>query len=555
MTPEDAFVHDIVQAPDDDALRLIYADWLEDHGQPGRAEFIRVQIERAALTLDDPRHAALAEREADLLAEHGGRWREPYVVLGARRVEFRRGLVEVAEFDTTDADAVREAMALAPVRDLRLGRADAAGAAAVADLPELARLRSLRFHSRRALAFGGGGAQAVADSPHLAGLTSLDITQCAVGVEGVRALAGSPRLGSLTELTLRCNDLTDDSAVALAESPLPPRLRHLSLGWNYLSVAGVAAMLPACANLETLDLDENNLRGPEVARSLAAATHLRRLSYLHLGLARIGPDGAAALAGAAHLASLRTLVVQHCDLGDDGVRLLAGSPHLAGLRALWMCGNAVTHDGIAALGESVFWPGLRSLVLNDASLTDAALEALRDAPSLAELSLWDAAVGPAGMAALARLPMPRLGRLDLYNLAGLGDDGAARLLAGPGLTGLRHLTLSGTKLTAAGVAALAREPGLARLASLELTGQPFRCAGAAALAASPHVAGLREIALTHCGIGDEGASALAGSPHLGGLRALSLHQNPIDPAGAGRDLVERFGDRVRFSPPQFQLGP
>ena len=35
----------ILDDPDDDAVRLIYADWLEEIGQEERAEFIRVQIE------------------------------------------------------------------------------------------------------------------------------------------------------------------------------------------------------------------------------------------------------------------------------------------------------------------------------------------------------------------------------------------------------------------------------------------------------------------------------------------------------------------------------
>jgi uncharacterized protein (TIGR02996 family) len=45
-----AFLHDICQNPADDAVRLIYADWLDDRGLPGdaeRAEFIRAQIEIA----------------------------------------------------------------------------------------------------------------------------------------------------------------------------------------------------------------------------------------------------------------------------------------------------------------------------------------------------------------------------------------------------------------------------------------------------------------------------------------------------------------------------
>lgn len=39
------FISDICEHPEDDSIRLIYADWLEDHGDPERAEFIRVQVE------------------------------------------------------------------------------------------------------------------------------------------------------------------------------------------------------------------------------------------------------------------------------------------------------------------------------------------------------------------------------------------------------------------------------------------------------------------------------------------------------------------------------
>ncbi len=39
----------IVDAPREDAPRLVYADWLEEHGDPMRAEFIRVQVEIARL--------------------------------------------------------------------------------------------------------------------------------------------------------------------------------------------------------------------------------------------------------------------------------------------------------------------------------------------------------------------------------------------------------------------------------------------------------------------------------------------------------------------------
>src|SRR5690348_15259175 len=72
-----AFEADIIAHPDDDAPRLILADWLEDHGDEhtaARAEFIRLQIELAGLGEDDPRRAALERRGKGLLAGHEKAW-------------------------------------------------------------------------------------------------------------------------------------------------------------------------------------------------------------------------------------------------------------------------------------------------------------------------------------------------------------------------------------------------------------------------------------------------------------------------------------------------
>ncbi len=49
MTDRDALLRAICENPDDDAPRLIYADWLDEHGDPRQAEFIRVQIELARI--------------------------------------------------------------------------------------------------------------------------------------------------------------------------------------------------------------------------------------------------------------------------------------------------------------------------------------------------------------------------------------------------------------------------------------------------------------------------------------------------------------------------
>jgi uncharacterized protein (TIGR02996 family) len=87
MSDADALLAAIRAAPDDDAPRLIYADWLEEHGQPGRAEFIRVQCELARN--DSP---TLRQREAELLAAHHDAFAGSLAAPGLR-FRFRRGFV------------------------------------------------------------------------------------------------------------------------------------------------------------------------------------------------------------------------------------------------------------------------------------------------------------------------------------------------------------------------------------------------------------------------------------------------------------------------------
>src|SRR5437762_1999256 len=92
MNQADAFVQAILDDPDDDSLRLIYADWLEERGDP-RGEFIRLQYALAGMDADDPRRRPLETRERALLKEHGELWAGP-LVGHLQGYSFRRGFVE-----------------------------------------------------------------------------------------------------------------------------------------------------------------------------------------------------------------------------------------------------------------------------------------------------------------------------------------------------------------------------------------------------------------------------------------------------------------------------
>src|SRR4051812_19714689 len=80
--------------PDDDQARLVYADWLEEHGEADRAELVRVQVARSRLWEGDIDAGLLEEREQHLLKTHLAAWLAPLPldIDDLVRLRFSRGL-------------------------------------------------------------------------------------------------------------------------------------------------------------------------------------------------------------------------------------------------------------------------------------------------------------------------------------------------------------------------------------------------------------------------------------------------------------------------------
>src|SRR2546429_567671 len=93
MSDEAAFLQAIRDDPGSDGPRLVYADWLDEHGDP-RGEFVRVQCRLERLAPDDPEAASLRRREAELLEEHRVEWEAVCRDLPLTAWRYRRGLLE-----------------------------------------------------------------------------------------------------------------------------------------------------------------------------------------------------------------------------------------------------------------------------------------------------------------------------------------------------------------------------------------------------------------------------------------------------------------------------
>ncbi len=413
MTHAEAFLRDILEHPDDDGPRLIYADWLEEHGDADAARFIRAQCERARLPAWKARWAELCDVEKWMPEGFYERWRPDLSRLPGLdwpTFPFRRGFAAKVRSRASEGafrPFLRHAEALyrlAPVEAVEVEqRVD--DAAELAASPWLARLRGLDFNLAR---LGAESVRALAESPHATRLTELHFSFGSIDVSGVAALTASPLFARLTTLDLSNNShLGTSAAHALAAVSGPTGLRSLNLAETDLSAAGLAALAasPVLRTVTDLRLGGNSFLGSGCARVLLGSPHLAALARLDLADVGLKASQVAALAAATTLPGLRALSLAKNRLGPVSARALSASPLLAGLKELDLSNNPLGDSGVRALAESPHARGLTVLRLHGTKMGDAGAEALVRSPHLANLvsmTFTSGEYGPAAKEALAK---------------------------------------------------------------------------------------------------------------------------------------------------------
>jgi uncharacterized protein (TIGR02996 family) len=264
MDVEEGLLAAITAHPTEDTPRLVYADWLEENGQPVRAEFIRVQcavkhLER--LPGEQQRlHVPTWQRNDELLQKHR------HDLLGPLGDDltyfdavFDRGFA--SELTITAAVFLKHAAAigrLRPVPRIEVSGAGGEHFRPLLDCPELALVETLNVSPRTEdeAAIGVAGVADILSCPHLVRLEVLQMEGCKVGDDGLDLLSAVPSLPALIELDVSHNEISDDGVRLLVESPLWPRLTRVVLGGNPLSdvAAEVLASAAATSRLENLNL-------------------------------------------------------------------------------------------------------------------------------------------------------------------------------------------------------------------------------------------------------------------------------------------------------------
>jgi uncharacterized protein (TIGR02996 family) len=489
----------VIANAEDDTPRLVYADWLDENGDPDRAAFIRTQC---ALWNKDPAdedYVDLMELRWELairIKPSRAEWLAPQCDLRLLTVSgmlsyVDRGIHSPVErgfpyLASMKGEYDEEFPARARAQELR------------DYLPELFRTTTIRgFRFGLPMTRHLGAILGSAAASELSSLAFQNVSQHTGGA--IKALVGSGAIQSLKRLELSHIE-TEEDAVAFANTSMPQlhmlhgltglaircptsplkqllasstfsRLTDASIHFDP-SIADVGwAGIAELPRLHTLDVASFygakpaelgrarwfpylvRLKGSSGPLTVAgaetmAALSMPRLKWLELYDNKIGNDELRHLAKSSLFEQLCVLSLSRQAIGDRGVAMIASSPCAKQLRQLRLGDNAFGKSGLNLIAKEGTFPSLTTLDLRSsrkqkASSTEmAAFLRSFSIPCLKHLSLHGWEVGDEGAKALAENPaFANLTWLDLYRTR-IGDAGLRALANSPYLRGLIHLDVN-----------------------------------------------------------------------------------------------------------------
>lgn len=372
--------------PDDDTVRLVFADWCAEQGEWERGAFVRAQVLEAALDPHDPDRIGFELEARRQRASVGERWHQerpdlgPNVTWGRYHRGFER---QVAFADPQQWNAhgpacldqtLVEGVALPWWRSTKGGIA-----------PKLAahpRLRELTVYGP---IVDETDAQWLADSPILSTIRRLSLIGTDLTSGALRRILQSPHLGALEALTVAFHSL-DDVVADVLQSWNGAGLQELDLTTHTLDELGSGgrdtptmgpigaerlAAWPGLASVRRLSLTGQQLTREGLA-ALLGSPHLTALEDLDLrGISDWDwdtgdrPDVLSAFADAHPDLRLRSLTLGECNFSAEDAQLLAQSPALSELRALHIELVQGQDDAFTHLAEAPWIRGLRRLAVQN----------------------------------------------------------------------------------------------------------------------------------------------------------------------------------------------
>jgi uncharacterized protein (TIGR02996 family) len=485
MTDGAALLRAIIDNPSENAPRLVYADWLDEHDDPDRAEFIRGQIRLSGMEPWDDGYTALDIRCRQLERAHpewlGGLGKfvsRSERFYGQRDEPFERGFP--ARVKQTPAEFAKNQQRFAenPITNIRFAMQVWSGSewvkrsgSAWLKQPALARLTGIEF------AYLNGQARVKEVVNCLDRVRPLDhfgLVGCGRGGLDVRAVLAAPVVAGVRSLTVQGSRLTEATESALVSAAWS-NLERLSRVWIQ-DVEWLRA--PWIRQLHELTVDDT---GPNLApaqrRLLAEVLPETKVHTLELGWWDLDVPGAGALGEAVTRSRVRSLALAHSRTRSEVARALLTPEALAGLRALYLSWADLDAEVVGRLA------GTRLRVCALDHMTCAALAGLAREPGLPDLAelrlglVWRRAKDPFEKRlrdVLEAGTLPRLISLMVFETTPMvgtrvphGDQIAVAVAGCAAASALRALHL-GESVTKVGATALANSKYLSNLQLLNV---------------------------------------------------------------------------------------
>lgn len=369
----ESFIQAIINDPHDLTARLIFADFLEEIGDP-RSEMIRLQFQRAEMGRDTPGRRAVRTRELKLVKEHGCFGDVPSL---AKVLATEGGFIDAIEITVARFLKYQdEIFQKSPIRKV-VFTGNSKRIAKLAESPYLGQLSSVTLKNN---SDQEADLHKLVTSDRWRRLEELDVRGDWVTSNVVDAIATAPNLAGLKSLRLDGYHLESADAIQqVTHSPTIRQLREFKLSGATDEMCTVIAAAPQFDHLESLDV-QGRFSVDRAMVAIHTSTAYPKLASLamqnwHLGYAHsgslaspfnvpsqlphlkeldvMGALGSDAVQGILdNYSELECLRLSHNRINRQGAIELAQSELFAQLKRLYLTNNQIDAIGAIALGEA-----------------------------------------------------------------------------------------------------------------------------------------------------------------------------------------------------------
>ncbi|MFQ3648763.1 MAG: TIGR02996 domain-containing protein [Gemmataceae bacterium] len=341
-----ALLRAILDDPDDDVSRLVYADWLAENGDEARGQLIRVQVEAARLApsrlpADRQRFAECTAQASSLLVQNQSRWLaelpqvkgQHWLVPAVSKTGpiFQRGFVNYVACNSWELfqEYGPALFAQTPIERLSIRLEKVTQLRALAQTPWL---RNLRWLELLQTPIGMQGMRLLSDSPFLTRLQRLDVER-PLGEVAFPHVFQTPFFLQLDTLCLNQVAPAAHGLASISDAPpqWPMQMRLRRLEWScpydllmYLQAMRIFSASPLILppRLTWLRLQSQQGQGDALVNEIVQMPQTQQLRRLVLRNNRITDRGALRLAQSDLLDDLELLDLRNNPIGPSVARRL-----------------------------------------------------------------------------------------------------------------------------------------------------------------------------------------------------------------------------------------